>query len=47
MTKNAKVRSLYQSAALLQALDEIGTELIYFDEFTISSRHFSCKIWSK
>ena len=47
MTKNIKVRSLCQWAALLQALDEIGTELIYFDEFTISSRNFSCRSWSR
>ena len=47
MTKNVKVRSLCQLAALLQALDETGIGLIYFDEFTISSRHFSCRSWSK
>ena len=43
MTKEVKIRNLYEWVELLETLDKKGVELIYFEEFSIYTRHFACR----
>ena len=41
------ISSLWKSALLLQKLRGLGVELIYFDEFSLSTRHFTYRGWNQ
>ena len=42
-----RLRSLWETAMLLRCIDSNGVELVYFDEFSLSSRQFAFQNWSK
>ena len=47
MFKPENVTNLWQRAMLLHMLDNDGLEIIYFDEFSVSTRHLNWKGWNK
>ena len=46
-TAPESIRYLWETAALLHFIDSEGVELVYLDEFSLSSRQFAYKNWSK
>ena len=47
VTQPTNIRNLCECAMLLHSMESSGIELIYFDEFSISSKQFAFKSWSK
>ena len=47
MRESANIINLSQWAYILEKIQAAGIELIYFDEFSVYSRHFGFRGWSK